>query len=507
MGNGAAANEATAAPQRSADYLGEYKMFIDGAWVEAAHRGSMTVVDPASGLAVAQVARGDADDASAAVAAARRAFDEGPWPGMSAVERAPLLHAAASLLRERIEHLAKIETLEMGKLLDDGRGDMSRVANLLDHAADLAVRKLDQQTVAEPASSVREPVGVVVGITPWNFPLVLGAFKFAYALAAGNAVIIKPASISPLTTLEMARIFDEVELPKGVFQVVVGPGGSTGEVLVTSPLVDMVTLTGSVEVGVQIMRDAAQTVKRVGLELGGKSPNIVFADADLETAVQGVMFSVFGNAGQVCCAGTRLLVERSVHDRFVGELVRRAKAIRVGPGLDPHSRMGPLSSPTQVETVERYVAIGLAEGARLACGGKPLEGGGCFFQPTIFVDVANTMQIAQEEIFGPVLVVIPFDTEEEAISIANDTKFGLAAGVWTQDRDKALRCARGVRSGTFYVNSTWACAPIELPWGGYKQSGLGREIGESGLDEFTEVKSVIFDTSGGEPMGLYPAPE
>jgi len=507
MNNRAADERRTSETRMSPDYVGDYRMFINGEWVDAKDRAVVPIIDPATGDVVARAARGGIEDADAAVVAARRAFDQGEWPRMAAAERAVFLHAAATRVRERIDDLARIETLEMGKLLSDGRGDMARVANLLDHAADLAVRQLDAQAISEPASTVREPLGVVVGITPWNFPLVLGAFKFAYALAAGNSVIVKPASISPLTTLEMARIFEEVRLPKGAFQVVVGPGDSVGDALVTSPLVDMVTLTGSVDVGTHIMSEAARTVKKVGLELGGKSPNIVFADADFESAIQGVMFSVFGNAGQVCCAGTRLLVERTCHDRFVDELVRRTQAIRVGSGLDPHSQMGPLSSPTQVETVERYVAIGLREGARLACGGKRMDRPGCFFEPTIFVDVDNKMRIAQEEIFGPVLAVVPFDTEDEAIQIANDTVFGLAAGVWTQDQAKAIRCARSVRAGTFYVNSTWACAPIELPWGGFKRSGLGREIGDTGLEEFTEIKSVIFDTAGGQPMGLYPPVE
>jgi betaine-aldehyde dehydrogenase len=321
---------------------------------------------------------------------------------------------------------------------------------------------------------------------------VLASFKFASALAAGNVVIIKPASISPLTALGMARIFDEVGLPKGVFQVVVGPGRSVGDYLASSPLVDMVTLTGSVEVGRHIMTQAAGTVKKVGLELGGKAPNTVFADADLDAALDGVVFSAFGNCGQACCAGSRLLVERTIHDRFVADVVRRVEALRIGPGLDPASELSPLSSREQLETVERYVAIGLDEGAKLVCGGKRLEGKGFFYRPTIFVDVDNKMRIAQEEIFGPVLVVIPFDTEQEAIRIANDTVFGLTAGVWTSDTAKAKRYVKAVRAGTIFVNNTWACAPLGLPWGGYKQSGIGREIGDVGIEEFTELKAVIF---------------
>jgi len=482
-----------------------YPMFIDGEWVGARGGASLAIVDPATEQLVAHAASGGVDEARAAVEAARRAFDEGPWPRMTAAERAALLRAAAEQVRRRADALARLETLQMGKLLADSLYDMSDVAYCLEYAASLATTHLGQQTttVSPPAFGlvVREPVGVVVGITPWNFPLLLGAWKFASALAAGNVVIVKPASVSPLTTLEMARIFSEVGLPKGVFQVVVGPGGTVGDYFCTSPLVDMVTLTGSLEVGVHIMRQAASTVKKVGLELGGKSPNIVFADADFEAALQGALFGAFANSGQVCCAGSRLILERPIYAEFTAALKQRAEAIAVGPGLDAASEMGPLVSRDQVETTERYVEIGLGEGARLLCGGRRIDRPGYYFEPTIFVDVDNGMRVAQEEIFGPVLVVIPFDTEEQAVALANDTIYGLAGGVWTRDGAKAMRVAQAVRAGTVYVN-TYNWSPIELPWGGYKQSGLGRELGNFGMDEFTEAKSVIIDTSG-QPLGMY----
>ena len=484
-----------------------YQMYIDSEWVGARSGATMAVTDPASEEVVAHVPNGGVDDAQEAIAAARRAFDEGPWPRRTPLQRANVLRAAAALVRERSEELARLETRQMGKLLDDARYDMADVAHCLDHAAGLATSQRGQQVQIEAPQGfgavLREPIGVVVGITPWNFPLVLGAWKFASALAAGNVMIVKPASISPLTTIEMARIFAEVDLPRGVFQVVVGPGSTVGNLFSGSPLVDMVTLTGSLEVGVQIMRQAAGTVKKVGLELGGKSPNIVFEDAKREAALQGALFGAFANAGQVCCAGSRLLVQRSIYDGFVAELVRRARAIKVGPGLEPDSAMGPLVSRDQLERTEEYVRIGRQEGAKLLCGGKRIERAGFFYQPTIFGDVDNSMRIAQEEIFGPVLVVIPFETEEEAVAIANDTIYGLAGGVWTQDVARALRVVRAVRAGTMYVN-TYNWSPIELPWGGYKQSGLGRELGSFGLKEFTEAKSVIIDTSG-EPLGLYAA--
>ena len=472
--------------------LGDFEMYIDGQWVGAAGGAMLEIVDPATEKVVARVANGDLVDAEAALAAARRAFDEGPWPRMPAAERATYLHAAAALLRDRVDELARWETLEMGKLFSDGQGDMRRVADLLDYAAELAVRHLADQPVAAPMALVREPVGVVVGLCPWNFPLVLASFKFASALAAGNVIIIKPASVSPLTAIGMARIFDEVGLPKGVFQVLVGPGRTVGDLLVTSPLVDMVTLTGSLEVGRQIMAKAAQTIKKVGLELGGKSPNIVFADADLDAALDGVVFSAFGNCGQVCCAGTRLLIQRSIHDDFVAKLVERVEALRIGPGLDPTSELSPLVSADQREIVEGYVKLGLDEGATLACGGERVDGPGFFYKPTVFTNVDNKMRIAQEEIFGPVLCVIPFDDEADAVRIGNDTVFGLTAALWTSDTARGERVARALRAGTVFVNNTWACAPLPLPWGGYKQSGIGREIGEVGIEEFSELKAVIF---------------
>lgn len=493
--------------ERTEPTLGHFKMFIDGRWVEAADGATLAIVDPASEEVVATVANGGPKEAALASEAARHAFDQGPWPRMSTVERATYLTAAARKVRERVDQLARLETLQMGKLIGVSTDEMAHVAELLEYASGIAqARAGEQLNLSQPpsfAAVAREPVGVVAGITPWNFPLDLAAWKFAPALAVGNVIIVKPASVSPLTTIEMARIFDEVGLPEGVFQVIVGPGGTVGEHLSSSPLVDMVTLTGSLEVGRCIMRNAADTIKKVGLELGGKSPNIVFADADFEAAIQGALMAAFFNTGQVCCAGTRLLLERSIHDDFVAELVRRARAMKVGPGVDPTSQMGPLSSANQLATTERYVALGLQEGATLACGGHRLGSKGYFYEPTIFTAVSNTMRIAQEEIFGPVLCVIPFETEAEAIHIANDTIYGLAGGVWTKDTAKAMRVVQALRAGTVWVN-TYNWSPHQLPWGGYKQSGVGRELGSLGLDEFTEAKSIIVDTSG-KPMGFCPA--
>ena len=348
---------------------------------------------------------------------------------------------------------------------------------------------------------VREPVGVTVGITPWNYPMLMAAWKAGPSLAAGNVMILKPATVSPLTNLELAKVFEEAGLPKGVFQVVTGPGGEIGDYLAGHKDVDMVAFTGSVEVGKHIMRRAAENVKKIGLELGGKSPNIVFADADFEAAIDGALIGIFAGTGEVCSAGSRLLVERSIHDRFVGELVSRAMAIKVGDPLDAESEMGPLVSRQQLDTVEKYVAIGKEEGATLATGGHRLSGTGFYYEPTIFVNVDNSMRIAQEEIFGPVLVVIPFDTEEEAIRIANDTIYGLAGAVWTKDVTRAMRVIRAMRAGITWVN-TYHPTYSEAPWGGYKQSGIGRELGSYGLDEYTEVKQINIDLTD-QPMGVY----
>jgi betaine-aldehyde dehydrogenase len=500
----ATSGSAVAAP--AAADVRSYQMFIDGRWVDARSGATYEVRDPSNGDLVAVVPKAGLEDAEAAVRAARRAFDEGPWRQTTAAERADFLFAIARLIRERAEELALLETRTMGKLLADSLIDMNDAAHTYDYYAGLAMSQTGE-TLEVPDNAlsmvVREPIGVTAGITPWNYPMLMAAWKLAPSLAAGNVMVLKPASVSPTTTLELARIAEEAGLPKGVVQVITGPGGEVGDYLARSPHVDMVAFTGSGEVGKSIMRVGADTVKKVGLELGGKSPNVIFADADFEAAIDGALIGIFAGSGEVCSAGSRLLVERSIYDRFVGELVSRAMAIKVGPAADEDSEMGPLVSADQLAKVEDYVRIGLEEGATLATGGKRLGDEGFYFEPTIFVDVKNSMRIAQEEIFGPVLVVIPFDTEMEAVRLANDTEFGLAGAVWTQDITKAIRVLKQLRAGITWANA-YHPTYSEAPWGGYKQSGVGRELGHFGLDEYQEVKQININLNEG-PLGVFPA--
>jgi betaine-aldehyde dehydrogenase len=474
---------------------GVIPMFVDGEWRLAAQGGTGELYNPANGQPIASIAEATEADVEAAIAAARNAFDKGPWAATNASDRAALLFAVADAIDGRRDEFSRIDTLNNGKPLRETQYDAADAAGCFRYYAGLAT-KPHGQTFDVPAPSqtftVREPIGVCGQIIPWNYPLLMAAWKLAPALAAGNVCILKPSELTPLSATALAAIFEELEFPPGVVNVVPGPGASVGHAIAASMLVDKIAFTGGTKTGRSIMQAATSNLKKISLELGGKSPNIVFADADFETAVDYALFGIFANAGQVCSAGSRLIVERSLRDRFVERLVERAKDIRVGDGFDPQTEMGPIISPLHRERVETYIATGIEEGAKLRCGGERLGGplaAGNFIAPTIFDGTSPNMRIVKEEIFGPVLVIQTFDTEAEAIAVANDTIYGLAGAVFTGDVAKAHRVIRKLRAGITWIN-TYHPTYNEAPWGGYKQSGIGRELGTYGYDAYTEVKQI-----------------
>jgi betaine-aldehyde dehydrogenase len=470
-------------------------MYVDGRWKLAADGGTRDLINPANGETIATVAEGNERDAEEAIRAARKAFDEGPWGSTSAADRAALLLRVADRIDDCREEFTRIDTLNNGKPLREAEYDVIDAANCFRYYAGLAT-KPHGQTFDVPAPSqtftVREPIGVCGQIVPWNYPLLMAVWKLAPALAAGNVCVLKPAELTPLSTLRLAAIFEELEFPAGVVNIVIGAGTTVGHALAASTLVDKIAFTGGTKTGRSIMQAATSNLKKISLELGGKSPNVVFADADFDTAVDYALFGIFANSGQVCSAGSRLIVERSIHDKLLDRIVERARKIRVGDGFDPNSEMGPIISPVHRERVESYIATGREEGAKLLCGGERLGGSlanGNFIAPTIFDGTKPDMRIVQEEIFGPVLVVQTFEDEADAIRLANDTVYGLAGAVFTQDVAKAHRVIRKMRAGITWIN-TYHPTYNEAPWGGYKQSGIGRELGTYGYDAYTEVKQI-----------------
>jgi betaine-aldehyde dehydrogenase len=484
------------------------QLFIDGQWREPAVPCYRAVINPANEEVLAEVAVGGAADAELAIQAARRAFDEGAWPGLGVCKRAAVLRNIAQAIEDDGEHLARLETLNAGKTLGESLGDIGSVVGTFRYYAALLEGESGSLNTHAPDHVIsfnqREPVGVCALIAPWNYPLLQVAWKIAPALAVGNTLVVKPSSLTPLTTLHLAELIEQVGLPEGVFNLLCGPG-EIGEQLASSPGVDLVSLTGGANAGGKVMRAASGNFKRVALELGGKNPNIVFADADFEVALDQALNAVFFNSGQICSAGSRLLVEESLHDRFVEALVERIRRIRLGHGLEPETQMGPVISAGQRDQVLAMVAVAVEEGARLLVGGQVPSGTGFehgfWLEPTLLADVRADMRIAREEIFGPVITVERFNGEEQALKLANDTLFGLAAGVWTRDIGKANRMARRLRAGTVWINDYNVAFP-QAPWGGYKSSGIGRELSRAGLDEFSEIKHIYLNTAP-EPLNWF----
>ncbi|MFE0105229.1 aldehyde dehydrogenase family protein [Streptomyces sp. NPDC059009] len=495
------------------DVSAQQTIHVDGEWLSAASGATREILDPADAKTFAVIAEGSTEDADAAIAAARRAFDEGPWPHTPVAERAALLRRVADLLVRDREEIGLLESRDAGKTVEEGRVDVDCVADAFRYFADLVIgegagRVVDAGSDDIHSVVVHEPIGVCTMITPWNYPLLQASWKIAPALAAGNTFVIKPSEITPLTTVALIELLVEAGLPAGVANIVTGPGHTVGARLADHPDVDLVSFTGGLVSGTKVAQAAALGVKKVALELGGKNPNVVFADAcateeGFDTAVDQALNAAFIHSGQVCSAGGRLIIEESVRERFVAELTRRAAAIRLGRGTEDGVECGPLVSQQQREKTEMYVASALEEGAVLRTGGKrpePTEARpatGYFYEPTVLDQCHRGMRVVREEVFGPVLTVETFTTEDEAVALANDTEYGLAGAVWTTDQGLARRMARRMRHGTIWINDFHPYLP-QAEWGGFGKSGVGRELGPAGLAEYREAKHIY--------QNLAPAP-
>ncbi|OUM28199.1 aldehyde dehydrogenase [Pseudomonas putida] len=486
------------------------QFYINGQWVSPINGGSFNSYDPSDESLIASVASGCAADVDVAVKAARAAFDEGPWPRLSGAERGAYLRKIAEGIRARQEALAELEVRDNGKPFPEAMWDIGDTAGCFDFYANLA-EELDAQREKPVAladdrfSSLarKEPIGVAGAIVPWNFPMLMASWKIAPALAAGCCIILKPAEQTSLTALELARIADEAGLPAGVLNIVTGPGSTVGAAITAHPGVDKLAFTGSVPVGSRIMQAAAQDIKNVTLELGGKSPFVIFADSDIEQAVEWILFGIFWNKGEVCSATSRVLVERAAYAPLLARLAEETRKIKIGNGMDEGVLLGPLVNRSQYEGTLRAISRGLEEGARLVCGGeRPAHlNKGFYLQPTVFADVPEDSWIWNEEIFGPVVCIRPFDSEEDAVRSANNSRFGLAAAVMSKDLQRCERVARKFRAGIVWINCSQPTF-TEAPWGGYKQSGIGRELGEWGLNNYLETKQITrYDSE--QPWGWY----